>query len=547
MQKIIAYHLLVSMFFSSVYAQTTDIQKTSEVEEFRLRNKSNGYSFLIGQLSDDSLQYYKSQPFVSATTPKKWTFGMYAPELRIQYNTTAPFSWNDGPMIPNRGGQVFARYGLLLKKGIVHMQLRPEFVHAESRPVPGFSPAYDDKLWAERYKWFNAIDNPENWNKPYTALFPGQSFIKIRLKKLSAGVSTENMWWGPGRKNSLLMTNNAPGFPRLFIQTEKPLKSKLGRFEFQFIAGRLTASDQLPPDTGRTYQGNRLYIPKPALGQRYINGLAVAYQPSFIKGLSIGLGRVIYQYTSERQHTFDGYLPVFGFLFKNKLPGEDDKKRDQLLSIFIKQAFQDGKTEFYLEFGRNDHAWNLRDLLQNPSHSRAFVAGMTQRFDWSGRKALLNLELTDLSRSSQVNLRPTPNWYTHHQVVHGYTHQGQVIGAGIGPGSGMQSATLDIMKNLFDGWGFGIHRIARNKDFFYDAFSGAGNQFSRKWVDIALEGKWSRSFRKVNVITNIFVIRSLSYQYRDLPGNAQATPSVRNDLMNLSLNLTFQYKLMTKS
>ncbi|MFX8805488.1 capsule assembly Wzi family protein, partial [Acinetobacter baumannii] len=53
------------------------------------------------------------------------------------------------------------------------------------------------------------------------------------------GISSENLWWGPGIYNSLLMSNNAPGFWHLTFNSRKPLKTPIGDFEWQLIGGKL--------------------------------------------------------------------------------------------------------------------------------------------------------------------------------------------------------------------------------------------------------------------------------------------------------------------
>ncbi|WP_404877454.1 capsule assembly Wzi family protein, partial [Klebsiella pneumoniae] len=58
-------------------------------------------------------------------------------------------------------------------------------------------------------------------------------------KVLSVGISSENLWWGPGIYNSLLMSNNAPGFWHLTFNSRKPLKTPIGDFEWQLIGGKL--------------------------------------------------------------------------------------------------------------------------------------------------------------------------------------------------------------------------------------------------------------------------------------------------------------------
>ena len=76
------------------------------------------------------------------------------------------------------------------------------------------------------------------------------------------GVSTENLWWGPGVRNSLIMSNNAPGFGHISFNTTAPVLTKIGSFEWQLISGVLQNSGLLPPDTARTFNGQKLYEPQ---------------------------------------------------------------------------------------------------------------------------------------------------------------------------------------------------------------------------------------------------------------------------------------------
>jgi hypothetical protein len=49
-------------------------------------------------------------------------------------------------------------------------------------------------------------------NGPFNKAFWGQSSIRLTFGPASIGLSNENIWWGPGIRNSLIMSNNAPGF-----------------------------------------------------------------------------------------------------------------------------------------------------------------------------------------------------------------------------------------------------------------------------------------------------------------------------------------------
>ncbi len=532
--------LFLTGSYQQIVAQTIDIKKEAEVSEFKERNQAKQFSYLIFPVTDDSLAAYNSKSF-KRTSNKNIQAGIFSPETAIQYNSTVPYGWNDGPMIPNRGFQSYSTVGIYLKMKFISIQFRPEIVFAQNKSFAGFPQSYDDKLWANRYFWYNQVDNPERFTKHVQQFYPGQSNIKLHFRSVSAGISTENLWWGPGKNNSLLMSNNAPGFAHIFIKTEKPLVTKIGRFEFQLIAGNLTGSGEIPPDTGRMNNGQRIYQEKPADGKRYLNGLIVVYQPSFLKGFSAGLGRIFYLYESDRKNSIDGFLPIFGFLLKSQAGDEDNKRRDQMLSLYLKQSFDKGASNVYLEFARNDHAADLRDLFTDPFHSRAFILGINKSYKLKRRKLNFNFEMTELSRSSKANPRATPYWYVHYQVVHGYTNRGQIIGAGIGTGGAMQSVQIDLLNNNNSVSGFGIYRIERNKDFFYDSFVSTG-EYYRKWVDLVAGFKYNRSFKHFNLLSNLYLIHAFNYQWQDVGLFERNIIKNGADVLNASVNVTLQYR-----
>lgn len=541
LKKACSLSLLFFITFHNSYSQTINLNHENELLEFKERNSGNHYSYMLFPVSTDSLSSFKTRPIKKVIDKNDFEISFFNPETTLRYNSKAPFGWNDGPMIPNRGFQNLTSFGFFIKKKFLSIQIKPEFLLVQNKSFQTFPETYNDHLWSVRYNFFNQIDNPEHFTE-VKKFYPGQSNLKLTFKKISTGVSTENRWWGPGRYNSILMSNNAPGFLHVFLQTEKPINTKIGSFEFQFIAGDIYGSGELPPDTGRTVNNVRLYKPKPENDKRYINGLVFTYQPSFAKGLSLGLGRVFYLYKADRLNTFDGYIPVFGGVFKNETTNEDEKKRDQLLSVFLKQQFDNGKSDFYLEFARNDHAWNMRDFISDPFHSRAYIAGVNKYYKLSKRILNINIEVSELSRSAKTNLRATPYWYTHHQVVHGYTNYGQVLGAGIGPGSAMQSVTADFIKSPTNMFGIYVYRIERNKDFFYDAFLSTG-EYYRKWVDLVLGFKLNKSYKYFNLSSNINFIRSYNYEWQYNPVSQNGPLKDGVDKLNLSANISLQYKL----
>ncbi|GAA4741382.1 capsule assembly Wzi family protein [Flavisolibacter ginsenosidimutans] len=452
--------------------------------------------------------------------------------LTQQFNSHHPYGWNDGSMIPAAGYQAQFSVGLFARFGPFSVQLRPEFVYAQNASFATFPSQHNDSIWRSYYYTvLNKIDAPERFgNGTYTKLFAGQSSIRLNVKKLSLGLSTENLWWGPGIRNSLLMTNNAPGFPHVTVNTTAPLLSPIGSFEGQLISGFLKSSGILPPDTSRTFNGQKLYTEKPQ-GDRYANGMILTWQPKWTKGLFLGFSRMFYLYRADVQHSFNGYLPVIGHLFKgsgNVAETEDARKRDQIISFFFRLLLPKEFAEVYGEFGRNDHSEDSRDLAMEPEHSRAYVIGFRKLFATGKKGAKLELmaEQTNLQIPSTIMLRAQESWYAHYQVRDGYTNLGQVVGAGIGPGGNSQTIGLSWVKDL-NKTGLLLERIIHNNDFYYDAFVPTRNNLQH-WVDLSIGA--SKSWQKKNFLykAGLTWTRSLNYewQYREDRSNLQARLSV---------------------
>jgi hypothetical protein len=128
-----------------------------------------------------------------------------------------------------------------------------------------------------------------------------------------------------------------------------------------------------------------------------------------------------------------------------------------------------------------------------------------------------------LSGASTNGLRVEPPWYVHHQVRAGYTNAGQVIGAGIGSGSNMQSVDLIWVKGMRR-VGFQFERTIQN----YDLFSFAFTDPRRTWVDLSFAGKFDFDFKHFIVNSQAVYIRSLNYQYN----LSEASVSPQNDQQN---------------
>jgi hypothetical protein len=247
--------------------------------------------------------------------------------------------------------------------------------------------------------------------------------------------------------------------------------------------------------------------------------MVFTYQPRWVPGLFLGLTRSFMVYHEDMGHSFHDYFPILSVLFKKGNYGEGESKTpgDELASVFIRWLFQKDHAEIYFEYGREDHSYDLRDFLIEPDYTRAYILGLRKLFPLNKGKdsyIQLNIEMTQLETNMTNIQRASPYaWYAHIAGIwHGYTNEGQLIGAGIGPGSDMQTVSILWGKGL-KSIGFQLERYVHNNDLFYIAIK----DIRAHWVDINLVALGEWDYKNLLLSVKIEVIRSLNYQYKYQP------------------------------
>lgn len=435
-----------------------------------------------------------------------------------QYNSSYPYGWNDGPMIPAKGLQTMLSAGIYASYKFISVQFRPEFVAAQNSAYTGFD-GTTEASWRVWYNWANEIDVPERFGAGrYTKAFWGQSSVRLNFDPVSVGLSTENIWWGPGRRNSLLMSNTAPGFVHATLNTTRPIRTPIGSFEGQLIAGRLEGSGFSPTPLGNSNHYDEFYEPKRD-DWRYLSGIILSYQPKWLPGLSLGLTRSFVRYHNDGGNSLNNLLPLLGsgsarrdYDNPNRPTNvEAEKMRDQYSSVFGRWVFPKGKAEIYAEYGRTDPPWDTRDLVVQLEHSRAYVIGFTKLVPLKNTANDLlefNLEFTQMERSRTTQVRRSPTWYGNDIVRHGYTHRGQVLGAGVGPGSNLQSGSISWVRGMKQ-IGLQLERLVHNNDLYYDV----SRDIRSNWVDIGggLHGVWD--YQHFIFTGSLHYMHAYNYQY----------------------------------
>jgi hypothetical protein len=462
-----------------------------------------------------------------------------------QFNSDHPYGWNDGAMIPAKGYQTLVSGGFYLKHGVLSIQFQPEFVYAANPAFNGFASGRSDTELQEYYTYHNWIDNPERFgNGPCSKIFWGQSSIRLTFGSFSVGLSNENLWWGPGIRNSLILSDNAPGFKHFTINTVRPVKSAIGCFEGQIIFGRLDGTRYPPLPVTQLTDGENLFIPKDP-SWRYFTGFNINYHPKWIPGLTLGFTRTFDAYYHDVKG-FSGYIPFFVPYSKQATAGGngDPFPRDQYTSFYARWLFKKVQAELYFEYGLNDNSFNLRDFIGSPDHSRAYIFGLRKLFPVNGlsdQDILFSGEITQLSQSPDRYIRNADGWYIHNQVKQGQTNEGQVLGAGTGSGGNLQSIEISWVSG-FKKIGISLERYERDVDFYQNYFSDM-NGNSRKWVDFALglQGNWG--YKNLIFNASLQTIKSLNYEWilKDYVPSQYYVP--HNTVYNLhtELGMTFRF------
>ena len=483
----------ISVGFISLDDQIRNLQLLNKIDSNQsflnrpfYTKKDFTYDNLFNKI-DNTFEYH-------APTIQRWKLILIPLPISFtqKLNTNRPFGWNDQAMGYTKGYQSLLTTGLYADLGIFHAQYQPEFVHFSSGPFPR-----------------------------KTKILPGQSFVGIKYANLALGISSENLWWGPGRYASLLMSNNATGFEHLRLNTYNPINIGIGKIEFALVLGRMTR------DTAMGFENRnqeKRGFNNGLTSTRQYNGVNVVFQPKILKNIFVGFNRSFQNYELDKaayQADFKSYLPIMNELFKNNY-SDDTLSKDQISSLFTRWLFPKSNAEIYFEFGYNDAKTNMRDLLINTTHSSAYTFGFKKLFLLTDTKYLdLGFEATKMSQSPSYLQRSAGNWYEHGQVQEGFTNNNQIIGVGSGQGNDLQTITLNLREG-FNTVGLKFQHISNNP--YLETGQNAVKLRNLKWNDYVFGLNWGHRYKKTIINANVEWVNAENYNWInvDRKGNLYA-------------------------
>jgi len=372
------------------------------------------------------------------------------PEILISGNTSySRPELNDGSLWQGRGINSIISTGIEFSSELFELVLYPEFWVAQNLYYSVVTP-HPSQANQEVGYFFNGIDYPQRMEGGPLWLFNwGQTGLHFNVWQMTLGFSHENIKVGPSRINPLLLSNNAPGFWHLNFGLKKT-ETKIGDFECQFFWGQLNESDSFDSDESNN--------------KTFSSGMIFAYAPSFIPGLTLGINRTLAANWTDLNAgiIFQILNPIF---FHNSY-GYD--KVDQRASLTLDWHFPSVGFQLYGELFYEDYTPDIGTFILDPGHAAAYTLGIAKSFAITSGKFITTLEMSQLiqSRDYEVGLGTGGTYYAHHIVDHGHSNEGQLLGAGIGPGSDSQTFLADWYLK----WGkigFQIQRIGWHKDYIY--------------------------------------------------------------------------------
>jgi hypothetical protein len=436
------------------------------------------------------------------TTPRPdGGFVLLDPSFTAQWNSRIPESMNDRAIWSGRGLTLAASAGFRAPLGRVDVQLVPLVFSAQNRPflVLPSQRIYGSQFGSPFHVGGVSADLPLRFgNARYTRVDPGESHVQVSLGKSIVGVSTESQWWGPGLRNALILSDNAAGIPRLFARTREPIRTRLGDVAAYWFIGGLMESPYFDYDTRNDVRSASAGI--------------VTLRLRADTGLTIGAARMVVA-ASKLSGIFAHLGDVFFDWSRAPSSGAISRRSDQMYSFFGRWMIPDAGLSTHVEWATIALPASLRSVLVAPQNGQGFTVGL----DWGGRidsatTLRFELEFTKLEQIPKNPGSPLPEFYASYTVPQGFTQQGQVIGAAIGPGASSQYIGVDLSRSRLS-YSLNAGRIRWEDGAFYRAFPGGLGHYAHD-VSVFIGGGLRWNSKRAAVETTARKTLRLNYLFQ---------------------------------
>lgn len=360
-------------------------------------------------------------------------------------NTAFPAGGNDGAVWAGRGLTVAADGGGMLRAGPIVLQLKPVIFWAQNAAyeLQQNGQSGNGIFFTGQPQFATSIDFPQRFGDGgYSQVDWGDSELRAEFPWLMAGLSNAHRIWGPASLYPFILGKNAAGFRHAFVSTNAPVNLGIAHLRANVFWGELDQSDYSPVTGPAEYYSNI----DPGT-RRFASGLVLAFQPRGMPGVEVGVSRFLHSFWPRSGLPRQYATRVFQNFLKRSLRERDtdatssaEASDNQLLSAFARWALPRGGAEFYAEYGREDHAYDFRDLISEPDHSRSYMLGARKILSSKQEVfSAIRFELINFQQPTTVRHRDEGGIYLHSVLRQGHTQRGQLLGAPVRPGAAAAS------------------------------------------------------------------------------------------------------------
>ncbi len=491
----IATLVIISFLNAQIFIQA-DPFYLLEQEKYSLSiDKYNSNNFLI-------------RPFLNQTDNTiygTWSIGF---RTELFFNNNAPNLENTSDKWIGKGMSFYQGFRLVYTNKFLSFSLEPYYFTSRnkdySEPWQEYYASQDidlDQPWRE-LKFSKLNDNRPHGSKPYSKTGIREAQFYLHYNGLGIGYSNANMWWGSGYHSSLNMTNNTTGFPHLMIGTIQEQRIKDFGFNFRYIfADSLKYNAAKPFYTAIT--STITYYSEPTI--------TLGFSRSYLSG-----GHFAGEETITRKEAM--LLPFEQLYLEDKQADPEDPLSavdiwDQILVGYFTMTFSKIGLVVFIEYGRNDHAWDKKDFIRQPDHTAASIIGLRKYGFFHNPKLVAGIEYTNLMKTKYWNDRKSADWYDRINFDY-WGYDGRHWGAHSGPDSddlfiyfGYMSDKLTIIPSFnYERHGVIDNKIPeRNYEYVNDWLKIWGNRTF--WPEVKLEYRLDLRYKYKGFILNFYYER----------------------------------------
>ena len=423
-----------------------DINETSDgssvFESFPWKKENLGLRHQIFNFNKESENW-----FVKGID-KSLNYKIHGLEYFSSYNTNYPFGQNDADLWQGRGFNMNLSLGASLSGYGFDLVLKPVFLLSQNKAYEIMA-ASGSGISEYGYFWGNGhVDAPQRFGSDLINAFSwGDSEARYSYRAFTIGFGTQSVWIGPARENSIMLSNNAPVFPKLdfgFKKTEillPKLNYSLGFLELRLYYGYLSESD--------------FFDSKSENDHNLLSGVTFSYSPAWepLKGLSLGFTKICLSKWG------DNVLEYINPFYKDNNWQGETLGEDQYAALSFDWLLSSFGLEIYGEIALDDQpaaGYTFYEYARWPFHAVAYTLGLKKSIKFSQEKkvyGLFNFEWNTSEASPDYQFWPgsSYNFGFHSLVTQGKTNRGQWLGSGYGYGGNTQILSFTVYsKHGFD-------------------------------------------------------------------------------------------------